>query len=454
MEKNQKQKFTLIKILFALFFLSPISLLAEDSASGKASSANKQKTKQKMVMGPEDCSEMMVWERTTLSCIPLPMDEMPMGMWMVHGNGFLVQNSAESVRGRSRLTAPHMLMTDVGHSYGNHYLNADFMLTLERWTFPKDGNPLLLQIGEVNQDNQPYIDAQHPHSSPIMGLTLSDTIRLGEGKDYLKIFFAPRGQATDGPIPYMHRPTGMINPDAPLGHHTAQDVSHITSTVIGSLLAFGKFQIEGSVFNGAEPEPAKVDLPIGNINSFAARLGYQFSDSMFAMISGAQFDPSDKQMTMPKAQRYSGSIYTRHKFSENWMLHNTLIYGQLNNHENIPVLKSYGEEFLFHKNESSQNIWGRIEFVERTAMQLAIATMSGADDPKIVTAVTAGYTYTINPEADVTTGIGGSVTKNFLPTEFKDAYAGNPLSGKIFIQLSGMKMGDLLNNTSNKRKAN
>ena len=439
MSKNIKSSAVLVKILFLAFLFSPILSLAQHSMPGM-SDLNK---KNKMTMGQEDCSEMMVWERTTSSCIALPMATMPMGMWMVHGNGFLVQNSSEGPRGRNRLSAPHMLMADVGHSYGNQYFNADVMLTFERWTFPKDGNPLLLQIGEVNEDNQPYIDGQHPHSSPIMGLTFSDTIRLGEGKDYLKIFFAPRGQATDGPIAFMHRPTGMINPDAPLGHHTAQDVSHITSTVIGASIALGKFQIEGSVFNGAEPEPSKVDLPIGSLNSYATRLGYQFSDSAFAMISAAQVDPSDTRMTtMTKAQRYSASVYTKHECGENWILHNTLIYGQLNNHENMPVLKSYGEEFLFHKLETPHNYWGRVEFVERTAMQLAIMAMTGADDPKMVTALTAGYTYKMNLGADLEAGVGGAITKDILPREFKDAYGGDPLSGKLFVQLTGMKMGE------------
>ena len=439
MNKCIKRTTVLAKFLFLIFFFSPALVFAQNSMSGMSDS-NK---KQKMTMGPEDCSDMMVWERTSSSCIALPMAGIPMGMWMVHGNGFLVQNRSEGPRGRDRFSAPHMLMADVGHSYGNNYFNADVMLTFERWTFPKDGNPLLLQIGEVNEDNQPYIDGQHPHSSPIMGLTFSDTIRLGEGKDYLKIFFAPRGQATEGPIAFMHRPTGMVNPDAPLGHHTAQDVSHITSTVVGASAALGRFQIEGSVFNGSEPEPSKVDLPIGTLNSYATRLGYQFSDSTFVMISASQVDPSDaNHTTMTKAQRYSASAYTKHEFGENWMLHNTLIYGQLNNHEDMPVLKSYGEEFLFHKLDTPHYYWGRIEFVERTAMQLAVMTTTGADDPKMVTALTAGYTYKIN-FTDLEAGVGGLITKDFLPNEFKDTYGGDPLSGKIFIQISGMKMGQL-----------
>jgi hypothetical protein len=394
-------------------------------------------------MGPQSCNEMMVWENTTESCIALPMEGMSAGMWMVHGNGFLVQNSSSGPRGRNYLSSPNMLMADVGHSYGKQYFNADIMLTLEKWTFPKDGYPLLTQIGESNADDQPYIDAQHPHSSPIMGLTFSDTFRLSEGKDYLKIFFAPRGQATEGPVAFMHRTTGMINPDAPLGHHTAQDVAHISSTVVGASLKLDKTLLEASGYNGAEPKPTKVDLPLGTINSYAIRIGYQFSDSLFAMVSGAQVDSSDgTSMSMGKSQRYSASIYSKTQFSDHWQLHNSLIYGQLNNHEDIPVLKSYGEEFLIHQKDISHQFWGRVEFVERTAMQLAVMTAPNMNDPKMVTALTAGYTYKIALAQDMEAGIGASITKDILPSDFKDAYGGDPTSGKIFLQIAGMKMGE------------
>src|SRR5262249_45983389 len=161
----------------------------------------------------------------------------------------------------------------------------DYMGTFERWTFPDRGYPELLQIGETDENGVPFIDAQHPHSSPIMGLTLSDTIRLetSREKDYLKFFFAPRGESTDGPIAFMHRPSGMANPDAPLGHHVGQDVGHISSTVIGASLKLGETRIEASTFNGTEPEPDKVDLPLGPPNSYAVRLIEEFSPAVAAM---------------------------------------------------------------------------------------------------------------------------------------------------------------------------
>lgn len=395
-----------------------------------------------MAMGPKDCSEMEIWDYSSGSCKPLNKGK-PAKMWMLHGNAFLVQTLAEGPRGRSEFAVPNMIMGDVGSTVGErHYLNVNLMMTFEKWTFPKRGYPELLQIGEHDGEDQPYIDAQHPHSSPIMGLTLSDTIRIGEGKDHLRIFFAPRGQPTDGPIAFMHRPTGMVNPDAPLGHHVGQDVAHITSTVFGASLALGRTRVEASTFNGAEPESTKVDLPLGKLNSYSARLIYKFSQDWSAMVSAAQLkDPEPHDPDITKVERYSASLYGQHQMSSGWMFHNTTIFGLVNFYDRISALRSVLHEFWLHQKDVPHNFWGRVEFVERAPAQLGILGNANSLGPKWVTALTAGYTHDLRHFNFGTVGLGTSITKNFIPSEFENSYGGDPISGRIFIQLSGMGMG-------------
>ncbi|MGE0525989.1 MAG: hypothetical protein AB7G93_13175 [Bdellovibrionales bacterium] len=394
-------------------------------------------------MGPKDCSEMEVWDYSSAMCQPLSMAGMPMGMWMAHGNAFLVQSIAEGPRARNRFAVPNMIMADAGHTVGDrHYLNANLMLTFERWTFPKDGYPELLQIGERDQDDRPYIDGQHPHSSPVMGITISDTIRLGNGKDHLKVFFAPRGQATEGPIAFMHRPTGMVNPDAPLGHHIGQDVSHITSTVIGASLALGRSRIEASAFNGKEPEPTHVDLPLGTPNSYAGRLIYEFSDDVQAMASAAYVkEPEPHDPDLEKIYRYSASLYSKHNLNSGWKLHNSFVFGLTNFYDEVSALRSFLDEIWLHS-DSRHNFWGRFEILERTAAELAIPLATGVDEPRWITSLAAGYAYDLVKVHGSKLGAGFSVTKNFLPSEFRGAYGGDPWSGKVFIQLAGMRMGE------------
>lgn len=392
--------------------------------------------------GPAACGEMEVWDFAMGMCMPLPMSGMPVKMGMLTYNSFFTQTVQEGARGRNAFSVPNMVMFDIGSSLGDrHYLNLNFMGTLERWTFPKAGYPELFQIGEENEDHEPYLDAQHPHSSPIMGLTISDTFALGSGKDHLKIWFAPRGQATEGPVAFMHRSTGMVNPDAPLGHHVGQDAGHITSTVLGALIRLGDTTLEGSTFNGREPEPAKVDLPIGELDSYAARLTQIFSPQIYAMVSAAYVkSPEAHDADIEHVHRYSASIYTNHELAGGWRLHNTLIYGRIHNYDQVPALTSFAEEFWL--SQGSKNIWSRIEHLQRTAGQLNLES-DNPDDPLYISALTLGYTHDLGKWEGMQMSLGGSLSKGLLPTEFRPAYSADPVTAKIFLQIGGMKNWNL-----------
>jgi hypothetical protein len=417
----------LFSLLIMLIYLSPYSAKAQ------------MHDMQSHPMSPPECSEMQIWDFETASCQPFAMPGMPTSMWMIHGNMFAVQNFIEGSRGRSEFAVPNMIMGDVGSSIGEkNYVNLDLMLTFEKWTFPDKGYPELLQIGETDKNDRPFIDAQHPHSSPIMGLTLSDTYSFNN-KDHIKFYFSPRGQTTEGPIAFMHRDTGMVNPDAPLGHHIGQDVSHITSTVVATSLHLGKLTLEASGFNGTEPEPTKVDLPIDKINSHAERIIYEFTDELYAMASAAYAkNPESHDSTLEKIYRYSTSVYYQKKFSSGLMLHNTFIFGLVNNYDHFSKLRSFGNEFLLHSMDLPHNVWGRVEVLERGGSQLQISKL---EDPRWIEAATLGYTYDLWKMESCKIGIGASVTKNFIPSSFETAYGSDPWAGKVFIQATGMKMG-------------
>lgn len=388
-----------------------------------------------------ECSEMEVWDYSRDMCMPLAMAGMPMKMAMLHFDSFFTQTFEEGPRGKNAFSVPNMFMADIGSSVGNrHYLNLDIMGTFERWSFPKSGTPELLQIGEENADHRPYLDAQHPHSSPIMGITLSDTITLS-GKDNLKFSFAPRGEASEGPVAFMHRPTGAVNPDAPLGHHIGQDVGHIASTVLGASLTLGGSTIEATTFNGTEPEPSKVDLPMGEMNSYAARFTQEFNEHFYAMASAAYVKkPESHDPNLDHIWRYSSSIYNDHTFQNGWTLHNAFIWGLVNYYDEAAALNSFAEELLIQNGK--KNFWSRIERLQRTPNELAIAS-SNPNDGKWVTAVTLGYTHKIANWDFTEIGLGGSVTKDILPGEYRGAYGGDPLTAKVFLQFGGMKMWNL-----------
>jgi hypothetical protein len=385
---------------------------------------------------PVECSHMEVWDYTTAMCQPLPMKGMPMRMLMWHGNSFFTQIWQEGRRGENAFAVPNMFMLDMGSSLGDrHYINWEVMGTVERWTFPKRGYPEFLQIGEEDEDHRPYLDAQHPHSSPIMGLTLSDTIAIG-GRDFIKIWFAPRGSSTDGPVPFMHRPTGMVNPDAPLGHHIGQDAGHISSTVIGAEARLNSSTLEVSSFHGQEPEPAHVDLPMGTPDSFAARFTQQFTPNTYAMASFAYVqNPEPHDSDLKKIWRYSASLYDDRKLSSGWSVSQAWIWGVINGYDEASALTSLAQETWLRKGPCG--FWNRFEVLQRTAEELDVGL---SQDRQWVTALTLGYTHELHKWENAELALGLSLGKDFLPARWRSAYGGDPLTGKVFVQLSGMGM--------------
>jgi hypothetical protein len=428
-----KQKLSLI---LALLILTQTAFAEEDSADENLYLARATRS--------SECSDMQVWDVGMGMCMPLAMKGMPMSMFMLSGNAFGVQGVSSGPRGRSAFSAPNMFMADLGTSIGDsHYLNLDYMGTFELWSFPEQGYPLLTQIGESQKNGQPFLDAQHPHNSPIMGLTLSDTIRFNDdSKDHLKISFAPRGESGDGPVAFMHRATGMANPDAPLGHHIAQDVGHISSTVIAASLKLGATRIEASTFNGEEPEPTSTDLHPGTPNSYSLRLVREFSDRVMAMASVAYVkEPEHHDPDLPFVMRYSASLYTEHPAFQNWTLHTTSIFGLITKYDHAATLVSFGEEFLL-RNEVS-HIFGRFEALQRTPEELAIANLAEANTGRFIGALTLGYTHVLAKTTGLELGVGTSATMNLLPEAYASSYGSStPWTGKIFLQLGGMGMWD------------
>lgn len=364
---------------------------------------------------------------------------------MIHGNAFVVATAQSGARQSNQLAAPNWMMLTGGQTIGQrHFLDATLMLTAERWTLPDEGYPLLGQIGEHDADGSPYIDAQHPHSSPVMGFTISDTISLGYDKNYLRLFAAPRGESTDGPIPFMHRLTAQPNPDAPLGHHIGQDVGHISSSVVGSALKLGAGEFAVSAFHGAAPSPTATDMPLGKLDSLAARYSREFGRHWLAMASIAYVkSPEDTlENEHDSLRRYSASIYLNRLALGGVTLSNSAIYGLVSHYQGVNLLTSWADEILL---ESGPDTWfSRLELVERAPGQLAIA---GAGDPFIprpLTSLTLGYErpfYQLTEEqGSLALALGASVSQLWLPTEFQSAYSGNPWTGRVFLRLSGGSM--------------
>jgi len=383
-------------------------------------------------------------------CMP---EEVPMnhGESFIHAHmtNFLVVNKTEGPRGREAFYDTNMFMLEIQKGYINpkNYFKIDFMGTAEYYTVPKAGVPLLFQSGEADEDGKPFIDAQHPHNTPVMGLTFSHILKLSPTKK-LTFFFAPRGEPTAGPEPFMHRTSARSNPDAPLSHHL-QDYFHISSTIAGVRLNYGKVLLEGSTFSGFEPQPRKINLDMHKPDSWAAKMNFSLNPNAKVGASLARVKPTHAESPHTNDEHNTHEVEPTQKLwaIAAWLsqqnnlgsgtVDNTLIWGQVRSED---ILNSFLEEFVY--NLGRNNFFGRLEVLQKTPDQLALV-VTDQEGSRWVSALSLGYERKVGAPKNVETYVGGSLTQHWTPKDWQYAYGGNPKSYRVFMRLNWMKMKHL-----------
>src|SRR5439155_21379483 len=149
------------------------------------------------------------------------------GDWMLmfHGSAYGVYDYQSGHRGDRKFFSPNMAMGMAQHPLGPGTFGLRTMLTLEPATIGKTGYPLLLQTGETADGKTPLIDRQHPHDL-FMELAATYSVAIGEQSSIFGYFGYP-GEPALGPATFMHRFSGMDNPEAPITHHWL-DSTHVT----------------------------------------------------------------------------------------------------------------------------------------------------------------------------------------------------------------------------------
>lgn len=174
------------------------------------------------------------------------------GDWSLMAHGFvnLVADRQTGRRGSDKVFAESMAMLMGQRPLGFGTLGARAMLSLDP-TMGKRGYPLVFQTGETADGRTHLVDRQHPHDL-FMELATSYSVPLGRNGSAF-VYLGLPGEPALGPPAFMHRFSGMRNPEAPLTHHWL-DSTHITFGVATLGASQGPFQLEGSWFNGREPD--------------------------------------------------------------------------------------------------------------------------------------------------------------------------------------------------------
>lgn len=347
-------------------------------------------------------------------------------LWMAHGDLVGGFNQQGGPRGASAWAAENWAMLMGTRPLGPGLVDLRAMASLEAFTLPPGGTPQLFQTGESYQ-GRPLLDRQHPHD---VAMELSGRYTwTPRASTSLFGYAALAGEPALGPTAFMHRPSAADDHWPPLAHHL-QDSTHVTYGVLTAGLRQGPFQLEGSLFNGREPDENRVGFDLGALDSWSARLSWVPSPNWTAQVSHGRLKdpelltPGDVERTTASAQHvmaFPGGFFS-----------NALIWGQnREHHDGLVVLQSYGAESQLDW-AWRNHVYGRLELVDKAGLAL-----TGGHDHDVhrVTALTLGGIRDIDASDAFDLGLGADATVYSLDAETRAVYGDNPFSFRVYLRL-------------------
>ena len=363
------------------------------------------------------------------------------GDWLVmfHYNATIGVNGQGGPRGVTKFESANWFMPEAIRRVGKGTLDLRGMLSFEPFTFPKGGSPLLFQTGETYK-GEPLIDRQHPHDF-VMELSANYTLPLGEKGTWFSYFGYP-GEPALGPVAFMHRASAGLNPSAPLSHHL-QDSSHISFGVFTTGFTYRWFKLEGSVFNGREPDENRYNFEAHPWNSRSARLSFAPNSNWSMQVShGFLRDP--EALEPGDVRRTTASISYNKRFTHgSWAT--SFIWGR--NHEShdgeIFNLNGYLAESSVRFAERN-SVYTRLELVDKNQLlRDADRLFLGITDhhPSFrIGAYTFGGARDLWTSEKLITSLGADVTFYSKPSILNSIYGNNQTSYRVFINLRPGKM--------------
>lgn len=355
-------------------------------------------------------------------------------MFMLHGSAWLRYNNQDfngaGNRGDAKFDAPNWFMgmgqTPVGKR-GLFRFSA--MLSLDPLTVGGEGYPLLFQSGETYKGN-PLVDRQHPHDL-FAELSVAYTHMLSRDADVFVYLGYPGEPALSAPT-FMHRPSSLYNPDAPLGHHW-QDATHITFGVATVGVRYKNFKLEGSSFTGREPDEDRYNFDKARFDSWSGRLSYNPSKEWALQVSHGYIKSPEPLHPGEDVHRTTASAVHAKRFGKDRMLNSAVVWGYnyVDEHhkEHSFLLES---AYSWGKNA----VYGRFEFVEKSAEELNLDENEfGHDGLFKVNALTAGVHRQLFSVGKLNIGAGTQATLYVADDQLKHIYGKTPMAWQIYLRV-------------------
>jgi hypothetical protein len=218
-------------------------------------------------------------------------------------------------------------MGSAAHSLGPGLVTFRGMFSADPWTATLRGYPLELQSGEAD-NGAPLHDRQHPHNL-FMEMAAMYDVAIGSGAA-LQLYVAPVGEPAVGPVAFPHRPSAADDPFAPLSHHW-QDATHIAFGVLTAAIYTRAIKLEGSIFNGREPDQDRTDIDYAGrapvLDSYAARVTVNPTPGLSASTWYAYLKSPEQLEPTVSQHRMGASILTERRLWSEGEWSSAVIWG-------------------------------------------------------------------------------------------------------------------------------
>ena len=348
-----------------------------------------------------------------------------LGNWelMAHGVVFVDYNQQGGPRGEGKAESVNWLMVMQQHTVGGGTLLFREMFSVESLTAPHPGFPELFQTGETYH-GQALVDHQHPHNV-FSELALDYKHPVAGGVSWL-FYGGAAGEPALGPVAYIHRASAAELPLAPLSHHL-QDSTHITFGVVTTGLVVYRFKVEGSVFNGREPNEKRYSIQFAPLDSWSTRLSVAPSRNWTMQYSYGRLEHPEALETGSQRRQTASVEYVRPLANGSWAT--TAVWGRVHKEADGHNLNGYLIETTLNF-KSSYYAFSRMELVDKDELF--------PDNPSFPSFRIGAYTF--GGERDLfrrrfwQLAVGTDVSFYSKPPSLNAAYGTNPVSFQVFFR--------------------
>jgi hypothetical protein len=355
------------------------------------------------------------------------------GRFEQSGMGFVTFNftDAGGPRGPERFYSNSMLMLMGVAANEKETTGYSVMLSLDPLFNGRFGAPNLFQTGETAY-GVPLTDFQHPHDLFVeVAGTYSREIAPATRAF---VYAGPVGEPALGGPTFMHRPSGVEIPEAPIGHHWF-DSTHISWGVLTLGVNTTTWQLEGSLFNGHEPDENRYAPDSVSLNSASARLTLTPSrDLAFNVAYGFLDEPEPLEPGVHQNRVTASAVWNR----------------ALADGDNLAVSAAFGRNLK----EGEPTHAYLLETTYSTGPTSLFARWESVEKDEIG-GVPAG-TYRINKFLlggvqelarfdGFDFGVGGYVGFYMFPSSLEPFYGENPMTLGVFVRLRPSRMAPMTN---------